>query len=49
MSTIQNFVSSCMTNHFLWIQDHNGDGQLSLPEFTELIDVFGNNIAAAKV
>ncbi|XP_015893647.3 phosphatidylserine decarboxylase proenzyme 3 [Ziziphus jujuba] len=32
----------------LSIVDYNGDGQLSFPEFSELINAFGNQVAVAK-
>lgn len=31
------------------IQDYNEDGKLSLDEFSDLIDAFGNQLAANKV
>lgn len=35
---------SCCT-----LQDYNEDGELSLAEFSDLIDAFGNKLAAEKV
>ena len=31
------------------MQDYNEDGMLSFPEFSDLIDAFGNQIATGKV
>ena len=31
------------------IQDYNEDGKLSFPEFSDLINAFGNQLAANKV
>lgn len=31
------------------MQDHDQDGKLSFSEFSELVDAFGNQVAASKV
>jgi len=31
------------------MQDYNEDGMLSLSEFSDLIDAFGNQVATSKV
>ncbi|KMZ70046.1 Phosphatidylserine decarboxylase [Zostera marina] len=41
-------VEKSFARRVLTIADHNGDGHLSRSEFTELIDVFGNDIAHTK-
>lgn len=34
---------------FLYMQDYDGNGTLSYAEFSDLIDAFGNQLAATKV